>query len=203
MRSKNFLGVGFFIFLISINSIVYAEEKIHFAFTDARWLFIDKNDIFLVEIYDNVGDGCFTDPNLLKNAVMIELKRSGYKIGSDRAKADYVIDLQATGYELSNTSCVTSYTLEVSAETQEYGKYEGKNIRTVYRSVLWSRGGLMSGPKSRNNQRLKEIYTREIQKFLLAIDEKKLEVINDFISAGDYLEDKAQKEFWENEKAKY
>ena len=74
----------------------------------AQWLLIDSDTTFSIHVQDSVQDGCWTNIEAVKNAVTLELTRSGYTI-DDASYADFRIWISGLGGTASSTGCAVSY----------------------------------------------------------------------------------------------
>lgn len=164
------------------------DDIITFVFgMDPRWISLSNKAV--VEVDDQVKDGCWTNANAAKNAVALELQRNGYTVGDDLPFPLKFI-ITGVGYRAS-FGCVVNYDLAVWAPSSQQLTIEGHTIHSLFYDALWTSSGVMSG--SETNSRLKETFVEHVQSFLVRLPQAKREVIEEAIKRSP---DEAVKAYW-------
>lgn len=179
-----------------------ADDSVLIFENDPRWLGLKQDRSIRVVVSDQIKDGCWTNAEATKNAVSIELTRSGYKIADDNAVLPTTMALTAVGY-FSGGQCVASYEIVLhEIDTQEY-TVSGHNITSLRLSPLWTSRGVLNGPRANFSPRLKDAFIEDTQLFLLDIPKNKNKVKQKAIESASYTDKKTNtphpaKDFWIN-----
>jgi hypothetical protein len=161
---------------------------------NARWLSITNNSTFKVNVSDQVTDGCWTNSTSVKTAVELELKRSGFKLATDKDSFSYRINLNTLGFEKAGI-CVTSYKMEMLWLGLDYVVFDGHRVTSLGNRIFWRRSGIYTGGKNIISGGLKETYVNIIQEFLVDIDKKKKENLDNILEVSK--KDAKAKAYWE------
>ena len=136
---------------------------------DARWMHIDQQREFFVEISDQVSNGCWTNSEAVKNSVELELTRSGYLL-SDKSKLNSLdVYIKSVGFGVNERTCAVSYNLSVSGPY--FTRYVSGNhrIEALNYSPFFTGRGITTQPKGDIDQKLRETFVNLIQEFLVEI----------------------------------
>lgn len=147
---------------------------------DASWLGIGEYS-FRVFVDDQVGDGCWKYPDATKNALELELKRSGIGVAGTDAPYLHTAKAISVGYKTKSGLCVVSYRLEVTGSGSDFFVRDGHRITSFVTRQIWNSSGVMTGPDSDMSSRIKESYVNAIQSFLNTIESKKMSVIEEVL----------------------
>lgn len=189
---------------------VFAEEvEITFLLGGASpdWLHIRKSsDPIQVISNDEVKGGCWVNVDNTRNAVALELQRSGYKVNvieneKEDVPSGHRLYISALGYSTISDLCVVTYTAELWIMKIVRPVFEQKfQVITVRREIIWSRTGLLSGPRSTTSAGIKESFVSLAQKLLLDIKSNQEKVLNEIRNSAHSYKDKqpASYEFWSN-----
>lgn len=174
---------------------------------DVRWLRLDDNPQFKLNISDQVTGGCWTNVDATRNVIELELKRSGYGILDTFEFGSFIFELTSLGYEVSEYGpCFVSNSISLKTIEPVRHFENGRTVASLSDVKVWSSSSILSGPKSDISSRIKEWYIEAIQDFLNQVDDRKkatLEGILTAISSKEQSDDESDKfeaikKYWEN-----
>jgi hypothetical protein len=119
---------------------------------------------FNVEVRDKVIDGCWTNPEAIKNRVLSRLEQSGIKAYDEPFfiynffNVKFLVNV--IGYQIDSSSCVASIDYSVLSKARtDYGNKEtiGHIWSIESQSILSQSNILLSGKKPLNDQILSEV----------------------------------------------
>jgi hypothetical protein len=166
---------------------------------DVGWLGLNKQQKFEVKIIDSVNDGCWTNSKSVKTAVESELKRSGYKLADGYVVGPIIVYIHSVGYAIDNRkSCIVSYKLDIQRMLTDNFSSVKHHLRSWVYAPLWTRSGVMNGPKNGINQKLKDNYVDLMQSFLTGIAAEKKAILEE-IARANYVSSEARA-YWSNYK---
>ena len=175
------------------NTFIRGFEK------DVGWLGLNKEQKFEVKIIDSVKDGCWTNSKSVKTAVESELKRSGYKLADEYVVGPIIVYIYSVGYAVDNRkSCIVSYELDIQRMLADNFSSVKHHLRSWVYASLWTRSGVMNGPKNGINRKLKDNYVDLMQSFLTGIAEEKKAILEE-IARANYVSS-AARAYWSNYK---
>jgi len=190
--------------LVLVNAVTFAATAKAAAPTEyilrgnesVNWLQLHKGREVKVEISDQVKGGCWTNIDAVKTAVELEFKRSGFKI-ADGNTSPVFIKITSLGYALNNLDCVATYELDVVYFAKAFYNPGGRHgLQSLADDSIWSKNGLLTGPKSNFSGRLKKIYVDMTQQFINQIDTSRKAIIKK--ATGISYIDPEAKTFWSN-----
>lgn len=113
----------------------------------------------LVFVDDGVRDGCLPQPNVLKVAAELVLRRSGIKVveSKEKGRLTHGLFIGANGYAPRAVPHFCSASLRVELRRFQYQRDE-----TVGLVVAASFGGVYSGPKASFQQQLREVVNERV-----------------------------------------
>ena len=166
---------------------------------DVGWLGLNKEQKFEVKIIDSVKDGCWTNAKSVKTAVESELKRSGYKLADEYVVGPIIVYIHSVGYAIDDRkSCIVSYELDIQRMLADKFSSVKHHLRSWVYASLWTRSGVMNGPKYGINREIKDNYVDLMQSFLSGIAAEKIAILEE-IARVDYVSSEA-KAYWSNYK---
>jgi hypothetical protein len=164
---------------------------------DVGWLGLNKQQKFEVKIIDSVKDGCWTNSKSVKTAIESELKRSGYKLADEYVVGPIIVTIRSVGYAVDDRkSCIVSYELDIQRMLTDNFSSVKHHLRSWVYASLWTRSGVMNGPKNGINRKLKDNYIDLIQSFLTGIAAEKKAILEE-IARVDYVSSEART-YWSN-----
>lgn len=180
-------------------AVEYKSNTLLFG-TTLDWLRINKNAEFKVIINDQVTDSCWTNATAVKTAVELELKRSGFKLSSEKNAFPFRIYLTTLGFEKAKI-CMVSMRMELWGFTSldTFVKNDHKITSFLNYKFYWSRDGIVSGGKGNMSSWIKEDYIEYIQNLLVFIDKRKTAILEEVVKEAE--KDAAAKAFWSKYKS--
>ena len=172
--------IAFFILVGGVS--VSAEENKSKTFTsiydqNLGWLHISReNTKFEVFVDDQVSGGCWKKSKAAKNAVELEIKRSGYKIADDSSFLPNQIILFALGYKTKADLCIVSHKMLIMRPIFDRYQQDNHTLTSLSYTKLWDKSGILSGGEQYANIDLKEQFVENIQAFLLEIEKSKIDI---------------------------
>ena len=187
-------------------TIIILTIVLHYGLACAQSDIIVFNDTGYASVYEGANirvlidnqseDSCWSNDNIAKTAVELELKRSGFTTKDEFSSLSAVLKVLA--YETSSTTCVASFHTDINIMFVEK-RFENDSpepIKSFLSRTLWSTTGVLSGAKSQQNQRLKETFIENIQSFLNQYNDRKEELLEEILADEDALE--TTRQFWKN-----
>lgn len=172
--------------LVTFTAMFYATNASAAEWTyvraDVGWLglreFVGNKDIgFNIIIDDQVNDGCWATPQAARTAIELELKRSDIQVKPGLYGMGIDIVVSALGMQVGEGYCAVSYSLEVSRMVLDPHGAGGHQLMGFTSAPIWSKEGILGGPKADISVRLKNQYIEATQSFILAIDSMSKEVL--------------------------
>lgn len=142
-----------------------------------------------IEINDNVIDGCWINPNSARDAVEVELARSGFAI----RESPTILVLNATGYETSSGSCVANWDLQLFTYTYETRYHDNSEMWALFTREAYSPpGGILSGPRTYVNEQLSKNFRDAAVSLIALIERQKGQVMDQITN----IEDPILRQLW-------
>lgn len=143
---------------------------------DPDWLIFKNTKMIDVKLDDQVDDGCWTDLSGTKNAVKLQLIRSGYETQDEEDHSIFVSDvtISAMGFGIPSIGgCVVA--LELEASVPDYGEYAiGEDVlSSIYTKSVISYRGVLTAKKTNSNAAIKSQFEGFVQQFLVDIERSK------------------------------
>lgn len=200
---KNIWGILMLVVAIpfapAINAAELTNTFIRGFGKDVGWLGLNKEQKFEVKIIDSVKDGCWTNAKSVKTALESELKRSGYKLADEYVVGPIIVYIYSVGYAVDNRkSCIVSYELDIQRMLSENFSSVKHHLRSWVYASLWTRSGVLNGPKNGINRKLKDNYVDLMQGFLTGIAAEKKAILEE-IAGANYVSSEART-YWSNYK---
>lgn len=169
---------------------------------NVRYLLIEPGMGFKLSIVDNVKDDCWTNSKSVRNAVALELARSGYASAQELGGRIIIeIVMTAVGDEVYNDFCVIAINMEViSTLLSRFSEYDSKRNKdmmlvSLTYAPIWKRLGIIKQPKAETNQSIKNIFVNMIQELLVDIPKNKMETLK---AVDDSMAPVEVKAYWSN-----
>jgi len=143
---------------------------------DPDWLIFQNTEIIDVKLDDQVDDGCWTDLSGTKNAVKLQLIRSGYETQDEEDHSIFVSDvtISAMGFGIPSIGgCVVA--LELTVSVPDYGEYaiDENVLSSLYTKPVISYRGVLTAKKANSNAAIKSQFEGFVQQFLVDISRSK------------------------------
>lgn len=175
---RNFIVIGVYLFLhaFSIEVIAEGEEDLNATIWgyDTGWLMLKNAELLDVHLDDQVEDGCWTDLSGTRNAVELQLIRSGYETQDGEDGSIFIPDvsISAVGYEVAGV-CAMALTLKASVpDFAEYAVGDGV-LTSLYAKSVVSYGAVVTSGKSGSNSMMKNQFESMVQQFLVDVQRVK------------------------------
>ncbi|KPP99227.1 hypothetical protein [Marinobacter sp. HL-58] len=197
MKNLTIISVCFLLCPFSFG--VVAEEELELNASvwghDPAWLVLKNAEMFDVHLDDQVGDGCWTDLSGAKNAVELQLIRSGYETQDGNDGSAFIPDvvISALGYEIPSTGgCAIA--MEFEATVPDVGEYTvGESVlSSLYTKSVISYQSVLTSRKSESNAMIKSQFESMAQQFLVDIERAKQGIRG----ALETQDESAATEFW-------
>jgi hypothetical protein len=178
MKKLIVLGVHFLLSAMSTEALAENEQKFDAAVWghDPSWLVLKNAEMFNVRLDDQVEDGCWTDLSGARNAVELQLIRSGYEIQGEENVSAFLPDVivSALGYEIPSVrGCAIA--MELEATVPDYGEYViGESVLSgLYTKSVISYKSIITVKKTESNALIKGQFESMVQRLLVDIERSK------------------------------
>lgn len=146
---------------------------------DLGWLKLINASGLNVVVSDEVSDGCWTNISSVRNAVELQLIRSGYETYTDDDQSAFAptIRVQALGFEIPSINAC-AVTAEISVMVAEIGDIESEEgfLRSIYTYQLASYKGIFTANKSNSNESVRSQFEDLTQTMLVDAQKKKQDI---------------------------
>lgn len=194
----------FCLFILSFNGAARAADSTVFILGyNPAWLYVTKDMELTVVSSDQVSDGCWTTAQQSRNAVALELQRSGYTalVPKDNEAKGSTFYLSSIGYKQTDGTCIVSWYIELWTQQVTTMRFDKVNrVARLGRSLLWENAGVLSGPPSDMSQRVKQTFVDAAQHFLVSLVEKRQEALSAIRKSAEMSKKDEPKahEYWSN-----
>lgn len=178
MKKLIILGVHFLLSAMSTEALAENEQKFDAAVWghDPSWLVLKNAEMFNVRLDDQVEDGCWTDLSGARNAVELQLIRSGYETQGEENISAFLPDVivSALGYEIPGVrGCAIA--MELEATVPDYGEYViGESVLSgLYTKSVISYKSIITVKKTESNALIKGQFESMVQRLLVDIERSK------------------------------
>lgn len=132
-----------------------------------------KDSMISVTLRDQVSDGCWINTKAAKTAVEKNLIISGFQNIADTEDTAFIeIELSGLGYETGGV-CAIYVGLDVIMIEADTKNSNGTELTTLTSKSQFRRGTLLTGPKNRMSQRIKEALYEMSDEFIVAINSER------------------------------
>lgn len=171
-------SVYFLLSALSIEALAEKEQNLNATVWghDPSWLVLKNAKMMSVRLDDQVEDGCWTDLRGARNAIELQLIRSGYEAqdGEDASAFIPEVIVSALGYEIPSVrGCAIA--MELEATVPEFGDYAiGESVLSgLYTKSVISYKSIITVEKSKSNAMIKGQFESMVQRFLVDIERAK------------------------------
>lgn len=143
---------------------------------DLGWLKLINASGLNVAVSDEVDDGCWTNISSVRNAVELQLIRSGYETYSDDDQSAFAptVRIEALGFKIPTVNAC-AVTAELSVMVAEMGDLESEEgfLRSLYTYQIASYKGIFTVNKSDSNDSMRTQFEDLTQTMLVDAQKKK------------------------------
>lgn len=178
MKKLIMFSVYFLLSALSIEALAENEQNLDATVWghDPSWLVLKNAKMLSVRLDDQVGDGCWTDLSGARNAIELQLIRSGYETQDAEDASAFIPEVifSALGYDIPSVrGCAIA--MELEATVPDFGEYSiGESVLSgLYTKSVISYKSIITVEKSESNAMIKGQFESMVQRFLVDIERAK------------------------------
>lgn len=150
------------------------DTGLFFFDSDIRYLDLIVDRKVKVTVDDQISDGCWKNPSTAKNAVQVELLRSGFQLLADSDFGSSIV-LSGLGYKTDSGLCVASISLNVRVIDYGFQIKDEFRISSLFSRDLISYKTILSGPPRSSDSRIRDTFVENIHEFIVDLNSVKSE----------------------------